>query len=168
MYQIVGIPIGTNCVPLLVDFFLYSHEAEFKQYLLTTGKKLLASRLNLTYRYIEDVLSINNTGFENYPVELEIKDNTESITSVSYLDLLLPIGRDIEPHTSIYDKQDYFNFHITNFPFLRSNIQSSPVYGVFSLNLYDTPGLAPHMNVLFYGPGDFPVSYSNRDTSWNG
>ena len=33
-----------------------------------------------------------------------------------------------------------------------------------SLNLYDTPGLAPHMNVLFWGPGDFPVSYSNRDT----
>ena len=36
-----------------------------------------------------------------------------------------------------------------------------------SLNLYDTPGLAPRMNVLFWGPGDFPVSYSNKDTSWN-
>ena len=36
-----------------------------------------------------------------------------------------------------------------------------------SLNLYDTPGLAPLMNVLFWGPGDFPVSYSNRDTSRN-
>ena len=36
-----------------------------------------------------------------------------------------------------------------------------------SLNLYDTPGLAPRMNVLFWGPGDFPVSYSNRDTLWN-
>ena len=36
-----------------------------------------------------------------------------------------------------------------------------------SLNLYDTPGLASRMNVLFWGPGDFPVSYSNRDTLWN-
>ena len=36
-----------------------------------------------------------------------------------------------------------------------------------SLNLYDTPELAPRMNVLFWGPGDFPVSYSNRDTLWN-
>ena len=36
-----------------------------------------------------------------------------------------------------------------------------------SLNLYDTPGLAPRMNVLFWGPGDFPVSYSNRATSRN-
>ena len=31
----------------------------------------------------------------------------------------------------IYDKRDDFNFHITNFPFLSSNIPSSPAYGVF-------------------------------------
>ena len=36
-----------------------------------------------------------------------------------------------------------------------------------SLNLYDMPGLAPRMNVLFWGPGDFPVNHSNRDTSQN-
>ena len=36
--------------------------------------------------------------------------------------------------------------------------------GFLSLNLYDTPGLAIRMNVLYLGPGDFPVSYSNRDT----
>ena len=34
-------------------------------------------------------------------------------------------------HTSIYDKRDDFNFHIINFPFLSSNIPSSPAYGVF-------------------------------------
>ena len=33
--------------------------------------------------------------------------------------------------TSLYDKRDDFNFHITNFPFLSSNIPSSPAYGVF-------------------------------------
>ena len=32
---------------------------------------------------------------------------------------------------SLYDKRDDFNFHITNFPFLSSNIPSSPAYGVF-------------------------------------
>ena len=65
-----------------------------------------------------------------YPAELEIKDTTESTTSASYLDLLLSIGRDGQLHTSIYDKQDDFNFHITNFPFLSSNIPSSTAYGV--------------------------------------
>ena len=64
-------------------------------------------------------------------VELEIKDTTESNTSASYLDLLLSIGRDGQLHTSIYDKRDDFNFHITNFPFLSSNIPTSPAYGVF-------------------------------------
>ena len=41
------------------------------------------------------------------------------------------IGRDGQLHTSLYDKRDDFNFHITNFPFLSSNIPSSPAYGVF-------------------------------------
>ena len=134
--QTVGIPMGTNCVPLLADIFLYSYEADFIQSLLSTGKKHLASRFNLTYRYIDDVLSINNPEFENYlgqmyPAELEIKDTTESTTSAAYLDLLLSIERDGQLHTSIYDKRDDFNFHITNFPFLSSNIPSSPAYGVF-------------------------------------
>ena len=35
-----------------------------------------------------------------------------------------------------------------------------------SLNLHDTPGLAPSMIALFWRPGDFPVAYSNRDISW--
>ena len=33
--------------------------------------------------------------------------------------------------TSLYDKRDDFNFHITNFPFPSSNIPSSPAYCVF-------------------------------------
>ena len=87
--QIVGIPMGTNCAPLLADIFLYSYEAEFIQSLLSTGRKQLASRFNFTYRYIDDVLSISNPEFENclgqmYPVELEIKDTTESNNSASY------------------------------------------------------------------------------------
>ena len=87
------------------------------------------------FRYIDDVLSINNPDFENYlghmyPPELEIKYTTESNTSASYLDFLLSIGRDGQLRTSLYDKRDDFIFHITNFPFLSSNILSSPAYGV--------------------------------------
>ena len=37
--QTVGIPMGTNCAPLLADIFLYSYEADFIQSLLSTGKK---------------------------------------------------------------------------------------------------------------------------------
>ena len=151
--QIIGIPMGTNCVPLLDDIFLYSYEAEFIQSVLLTGRKRLASQFNYTYRYIDDVLSINNPDFEHflgqmYPPEPEIKDTTESNTSGSCLDLLMSIDRNGQLHTSLYDKRDDFNFHITNFPFLISKILSSPAYGVFPHNSSDTPGLAPLMNAL--------------------
>ena len=97
-------------------------------------KEKLASQFNFIYRYIDDVLSINNPDFENYlgqmyPAELEIKDTTESNTSASYLDLLLSIESDGQLRTSLYDKRD--DSHITNFPFLSSNIPFSPGYGVF-------------------------------------
>ena len=74
--------------------------------------------------------------FENYlgqiyPAELEIKDTMESNNSSFYLDLLLSIRRDDQLHTSLYNKRDNFNFHITNFRFLSTNIPSSPAYGVF-------------------------------------
>jgi hypothetical protein len=50
------------------------------------------SNLNNTFRYIDDVLSLNNSRFGDfvdriYPIELEIKDTTDTDTSASYLDL---------------------------------------------------------------------------------
>ena len=97
----------------------------------------IESHHNRTFsRYIDEILSIYIPDFEKYlgqmyPPELEIKDTTESNTSASYLDLLQSIGRDGQLCTSLYDKRDDFNFHITNFPFLSSNIPSSPAFGVF-------------------------------------
>ena len=49
----------------------------------------------------------------------------------SYLDLILSIESDGRLCTSLYDKRDDFNFHVTNFPFVSSNVPSSPAYGVF-------------------------------------
>ena len=47
--QTIGIPMGTNCAPLLADLFLYLYEAEFVQSLLQAGKKHLAQQFNYTY-----------------------------------------------------------------------------------------------------------------------
>ena len=135
-FRVLSKELFTNCAPLLADILLYSYDAEFIQSVLSNGKKKLASQFNFTYRYIDDVLSIKNPDLENYlgqmyPAELEIKDTTESNTSASYLDLLQSIESDGQLRTSLYDKHDDFNFHITNFPFLSSNIPSSPAYAVF-------------------------------------
>ena len=134
--QTIGIPMGTNCAPLLADLFLYSYEAEFMQNLVKSGQKTVAKSFNSTYRYIDDVLSLNNPKFGDYvnaiyPSELEIKDTTDSSSSASYLDLYLNYDAHERLHLKLYDKRDDFNFSIVNFPFLCSNIPASPAYGVF-------------------------------------
>ena len=53
--QVIGIPMGTNCAPLLADF-LYSYETEFLDKLISKGKRNLARQFNLTYRYIDDLI----------------------------------------------------------------------------------------------------------------
>jgi hypothetical protein len=58
--QVVGIPMGTNCAPLLADLFLYSYESEFLQKFVKDKKIHEARAFNFTYRYIDDVLYINN------------------------------------------------------------------------------------------------------------
>ena len=132
--QTIGIPMGSNCAPLLADLFLYSYEAEFVQSLLQAGKTHLAQQFNFTYRYIDEVLSLKNTNFAEYlefiyPRELEIKETTETSPS-SYLDCYLYIDNG-KLTTRLYDKRDDFNFPIVNFPFLSSNIPSASAYGVY-------------------------------------
>ena len=127
--QTIGIPMSTNCAPLLADLFLYSYEAEFVQSLLKAGKKHLAQQFNFTYRYIDDVLSLKNTKFADF-LELEIKETTETSASSSYLGCYLYIHNG-KFTTRLYDKRDDFSFPIVNFPFLSSNIPSAPAYGVY-------------------------------------
>ena len=127
--------MGTNCVPLLADIFLYSYKARFIQTLLSTGRKQLAYRFNYICRNIDDVLIINNPEFENYmdkayPVELEIKDTTGSNTSASYLYYFCRSGGTVNFIFPFMTNVTIL-FRITNFPFLSSNIPGLPAYGVF-------------------------------------
>ena len=98
-------------------------------------KKLVRSS-NFTFRYIDDVLSLNNSKFGNfvdriYPIELEIKDTTDTDTSAGYLDLHLDIDSEGWLRTKLYDKRDDFNIPIVNCPFMCSNIPAAPAYGVY-------------------------------------
>jgi hypothetical protein len=115
--QSVIIPKSTNCAPLLADLFLYSHEAEFIQKLRHEKKTSFAVAFNSTFRYIDDVLSINNNQFHSYvdsisPSDLEIKNTTGSSTSASYLNVLLKLDTNGKITNLPYDKRDDFNFSI--------------------------------------------------------
>jgi hypothetical protein len=127
---------SAHCAPLLDDLFLYSYEAEFIHGLLKKNEKKLARSFNFTFRYIDDVLSLNNCRFGDfadriYPIELEIKDTTDTDRSASYFDLHLEIDSEGRLRTQLYDKRDDFNFSILNLPFICTNIPAAPAYGVY-------------------------------------
>ena len=64
--QTVGIPMGTNCLPLLTDLFLYFSENEFLDKLIKEGKRKLAGKFSLSYHYINDLISLNNKRFKEF------------------------------------------------------------------------------------------------------
>jgi hypothetical protein len=101
--------MGTNCALLLADLFLHSYEAKFVQKLLRDINKNLAVSINHIFRYIDDVVSMNNNNFHNYvhliyPDELEIKGTTESEKSASYFGILLSIDSNGRLTTTLYDE----------------------------------------------------------------
>ena len=132
--QHIGIPMGTNCAPLLANLYLFYYEYTYMKKLIKTNF-LQARRFNNTVRYIDDLLTFNNPGFSDeianiYPPELVLKRTTENPLCVSYLDICITLGQH-RFFTTIFDKRDNFNFDIVNFPFLSSNIPTNPAYGVY-------------------------------------
>ena len=128
--------MGTNYAPLLTDLFLYSYVADFIQGLRNKNEKKVARSFNFTSRYIDDVLSLNNSRFGDfddriYPIGLEKKDTTDTDMSASYLDLQLALDSEGRLRTKPYDKRDDFIFSIATFPFICTNIPSAPTYEAY-------------------------------------
>ena len=124
--QVIGIPMGTNCAPLLADLFLYSYENEFLDNMIRSGHRRLARSFNLCYRYIDDLIVFKNNKFldylkEIYPSQLTVEKANKSDHLADYLDLTFIIDSGGKLSTRLCDKRDDFDFHIVNFPFLSSN-----------------------------------------------
>ena len=68
--QVIGIPMGTNCAPLLADHFLHSYESEFLDNMIRSGHRRLARSFNLCYRYTDGLIVFNNKNKQKY-VKLE-------------------------------------------------------------------------------------------------
>ena len=133
--QVVGIPMGTNCAPLVADLFLFCYERDFMMSLSDDKQADVIDAFNTTSRYLDDILNINNVYFENmvsqiYLSELQLNKANASDTEASFLDLHLSISNDIVS-TKIYDKRDDFDFEIVNFPFLDGDVPRSTSYGVY-------------------------------------
>ena len=121
--QIVGIPMGTDCAPLVADLFLFCYERDFMLSLSDNNQTGIIEACNSTSRYLDDLLNIDNPYFEQmvgqiYPTELQLNKTNSSDTEAPFLDLNLSITNGIVS-SKIYDKRDDFNFEIVNFAFLK-------------------------------------------------
>ena len=131
--QIVGIPMGTNCAPLVADFF-FCYERDFMTSLSDDKPVEIIEALKSTSRYLDDLLNIDNPYFEGmvnriYPPELQLSKANTSDTEAQFLDFLLSISNGFVS-SKIYDKRDDFDFDMVNFPFLDGDVSCSTSYGV--------------------------------------
>ena len=58
--QIVGIPLGTNCAPLVSNLFLFCYERNFTKDLSYDNQADVIKAFNSTSRYLDDLLNIDN------------------------------------------------------------------------------------------------------------
>ena len=88
--QGVGIPMGTNCAPVVADLFLFCYERDFMMSLSDDKQADVIDAFNTTSRYLDDILNINNVYFDNmvsqiYPSELKLNKANASDTEAGFL-----------------------------------------------------------------------------------
>ena len=133
--QIVGIPMGINCAPLVADLFLFCYERDLMLSLSEDNQSVVTDAFNYTSRYMDDLLNIDNNFFDSmvnriYPSELQLNKANVSDAEASFFDSHLSTS-DGFVKTKIYDKRDDFDFDIVNFPFLDGDVPRSASYGVY-------------------------------------
>ena len=133
--QVIGIPMGTNCAPLVADLFLYCYERDFMLSLNPKTQANVIKAFNDTSRYLDDIFNVDNPFFESmipaiYPKELKLNKANNSDSYAAFLDLDLTISNGVIS-TKIYDKRDDFDFNIVNFPHLDGDVPRAPSYGVY-------------------------------------
>ena len=129
--QKVGIPMGANYSPNLANLYLHFYESKF----MTINVQEHRLAYSFTYRYIDDLLAINNDHIINdidsiYPPDLEVNNtNSAPHRNCSFLDLDIEITDDGFTH-KVYDKRRDFNFEMLGLPSFNSNTPTKLAYGV--------------------------------------
>ena len=94
--QIIGIPMRTNCAPLVADLFLFCYERDFMKSLSRENQADIIEAFNSTSRYLDDLLNTDNIYFDQmvdriYHTELQLNRAKSSDTEAPFLDLNLCI-----------------------------------------------------------------------------
>ena len=94
---IVGVPMGTNCAPLVADLFLFCYERDSMLPHSEENQSGVIEAFNSTSRYLDDLLNIDNNFFDSmvnriYPSELQLNKANVSDAEASFLDLHLSLS----------------------------------------------------------------------------
>ena len=134
--QVIGIPMGSDPAPFFANLFLYYYESKWLQSLKTDDYQM-ARRFGNVFRYIDDLLAINDNGeFERnykniYPPELALKKENVNNDSASFLDFQLSIvNRNIS--TQLFDKRNSYTFKIVRLPYKSSTLPSKMFFSTIS------------------------------------
>ena len=92
--------MGTNYAPLVADLFLFCYERDYMLSLSDNNQTDIIEAFNLTSRYLDDLLNIDNPYFEQmvgqiYPTELQLNKANSSDTEAPFLGLNLSITNGI-------------------------------------------------------------------------
>ena len=125
--QIVGIPMGANCAPLVADLYLYFYERDFMNSLNHDNQADVIEAFTSTFRYLDDLLNIDNLYFEDmfnqiYPPELQLNQANNTDSEAPFFGFV---------SSKIYDKRDDFDLDIVNFPFLDGDVPRRASYEVY-------------------------------------
>ena len=134
LLQIIGIPMGIDPAPFWANLYLYKYECNFVSGLIHSNKSK-AMKFNGSYRFIDDLCALNDSGEfgasykDIYPPELELKvEHHGNHATFLDLDITLIDGKCVY---KLFDKRDAFPFFIVRMPHLSSNIPSFIFYGSF-------------------------------------
>ena len=90
--QIVGIPMDTNCAPLVADLFLFCYERDFMLSLSEDNQSGVIEAFNFTSRYLDDLLNIDSNFY----------DSVDNRIYHSELQFIRPTCQMSRPHFWIY------------------------------------------------------------------
>jgi len=136
--QYIGIPMGIDPAPFMANLFLHFYENKYIVNLVNIGNIKEAGVLRNSFRYLDDLLSIDDNKYlaevvsSIYPAELKLTcTNPLNSKCTEFLDLDLSII-DGKIHSKVFDKRRQFPFKVINFPDLKfSNVPKKPSCGIY-------------------------------------